>query len=132
MLRRLYDWTMSLASHPRAGWALAFVSFIESSVFPIPPDVIMIPMVLAKRAKAWIIASIATVSSVIGGIAGYAIGYFLFEAVGQPLLDFYGYGDKFASFAGIGLRGVGEEGVHVRIDIFGNGVPATAEMKHRR
>jgi membrane protein YqaA with SNARE-associated domain len=99
MLRRLYDWTMDLARHRHAGAALAFVSFVESSVFPIPPDVIMIPMVLAQRAKAWMIATIATVSSVVGGIAGYAIGYFLFEAVGQPLLEFYGYADKFSDFA---------------------------------
>lgn len=99
MLRRLYDWTMDLARHRHAGAALAVVSFVESSVFPIPPDVIMIPMVLAQRARAWAIATIATVSSVVGGIAGYAIGYFLFEAVGQPLLQFYGYADKFSDFA---------------------------------
>jgi membrane protein YqaA with SNARE-associated domain len=99
MLRRLYDWTMGLARHRHAGWALAFVSFVESSVFPIPPDVILVPMVIAERARAWLYAAIATASSVLGGIAGYAIGYFLFEALGQPLLDFYGYGEKFADFA---------------------------------
>ena len=99
MLRPLYDWTMNLAGHRHAGRMLGFVSFIESSVFPIPPDVILIPMVLSERAKAWIYATIATVTSVLGGILGYLIGMFLFEAIGQPLLQFYGYGEKFADFA---------------------------------
>ena len=99
MLRRLYDWVMQLAGHPRAGWALAGVSFIESSVFPIPPDVMLIPMVLAERARAWAYAAICTLSSVLGGILGYAIGFFLFEVAGRPILDFYGYADAFASFA---------------------------------
>jgi len=99
MLRRLYDWTLELARHRHAMRGRAVVSFIESSVFPIPPDVIMIPMVIAERAKAWAIASVATIASVLGGMAGYAIGYFLYEAVGQPLLAFYGYGAKFEDFA---------------------------------
>lgn len=99
MLRSLYDWTMALAARKGAVRALAVVSFIESSFFPIPPDVLLIPMVVAERLRAWFFALVATVSSVIGGIAGYAIGFFLFEAVGQPLLDFYGYSDKFADFA---------------------------------
>jgi membrane protein YqaA with SNARE-associated domain len=72
------------------------VSFAESSVFPIPPDVLLIPMVLADRAKAWLIATVCTIGSVLGGLAGYAIGYFLFETVGQPVLELYGYMDKFA------------------------------------
>lgn len=99
MLRPLYDYIMSLAQHPRAAWALAAISFIESSVFPIPPDVMLIPMVIAKKAKAWAYAAICTVSSVIGGMAGYAIGFYLFDALGKPLLDFYGYGEKFTDFA---------------------------------
>jgi len=98
MLRRLYDWTMKLAGHRRANWALAAVSFIESSVFPIPPDVMLIPMVLAQRHKAMLIAGICTVASVLGGLLGYAIGLYLFDAIGQPILDFYGYGEKFGSF----------------------------------
>ncbi|MDP6345651.1 MAG: DedA family protein, partial [Alphaproteobacteria bacterium] len=98
MLRALYDRTMGLAGHRHANWALAGVSFVESSVFPIPPDVVLIPMVLARRDKAWLIAAICTVSSVLGGLLGYAIGYFLFDAVGQPILEFYGYGEKFADF----------------------------------
>jgi membrane protein YqaA with SNARE-associated domain len=98
MLRGLYDWTMRLARHRRAGWWLATVSFAESSFFPIPPDVILIPMVLADRARAWRVALICTLASVIGGLAGYAIGAALFETVGRPLLDFYGYTDAFSAF----------------------------------
>jgi membrane protein YqaA with SNARE-associated domain len=99
MLRRLYDWVMGLASHKHATGVLAGVSFIESSVFPIPPDAMMIPMVLAERRKAWWIATVATIASVLGGIVGYAIGYFLFDTVGQAIISFYGLADKFASFS---------------------------------
>jgi membrane protein YqaA with SNARE-associated domain len=90
MLRRLYDWTMRKAADERAPWALAIVSFVESSFFPIPPDVMLVPMVLSRREKAWWYATIATVASVIGGILGYAIGYYLYDAVGLPILKFYG------------------------------------------
>lgn len=99
MLRRLYDWTMALAARPRAEWALVGVAFAESSFFPIPPDILLIPMVLARRAKAWRYAVIATASSVIGGLAGYLIGAFLFEEIGRPLLEFYGYSARFQEFA---------------------------------
>ena len=89
MLRRLYDWTMSLARTRHAERALAGISFAESSFFPIPPDVLLIPMVLAKRA-AWLrYALICTMASVIGALAGYAIGAFLYELVGKPILVFY-------------------------------------------
>ncbi len=98
MLRKLYDWTMGLASGPRAPWALGLVSFIESSVFPIPPDTLLIPMVIAKRDKAWLYAFICTVASVLGGLLGYVIGAFLFDQIAQPILAFYGHADKFASF----------------------------------
>jgi membrane protein YqaA with SNARE-associated domain len=90
MLRRLYDWTMRMAADERAPWALAVVSFVESSFFPIPPDVMLVPMVLSRREKAWWYATIATVTSVIGGLLGYAIGYYLYDAVGLPILKFYG------------------------------------------
>ena len=99
MFQRLYDWTMSLASHRRAMPALAAVSFAESSIFPIPPDAMLVPMVLADRDRAWRMAAVCTVASVLGGILGYAIGYFLFEAVGRPILDLYGYQDEFQRFA---------------------------------
>ncbi len=98
MLRRTYDWTMGLAGHRHAEPALAVVSFIESSLFPVPPDVMLIPMVLARRERAWRIAFICSVASVIGGLAGYAIGYFAFETIGRPVLEFYGYAPKFAEF----------------------------------
>ena len=90
MLRRLYDWTMRMAADKRAPWALAIVSFVESSFFQIPPDVMLVPMVLSRREKAWWYATIATVASVIGGVLGYAIGYYLYDAVGLPILKFYG------------------------------------------
>lgn len=98
MLRKLYDRTMALAGHRHAMGGMAAVSFLESSIFPIPPDVLLIPMVLADREKAWRIALVCTLASVAGGLAGYAIGYFLYEVLAQPILNFYGYGDKFASF----------------------------------
>ncbi len=98
MLRRLYDWTLGLAGHRHALWALAGVSFAESSVFPVPPDILLVPMVLAARRRAWAIAGVCALASVAGGLAGYGIGYFLYEAVGRPLLEFYGYGARFAEF----------------------------------
>lgn len=98
MLQRIYDWTLRLAGHRHALLALAAIAFIESSIFPIPPDVLIVPMILATRQQAWLIAGVATVASVVGGLAGYGIGYFLFEEIGRPLLDFYGYQDKFEVF----------------------------------
>ncbi len=98
MLRRLYDWTMDLAGRPYALWALAVISFVESSIFPIPPDVLLIPMILAARQRAWIIALVCTLASVAGGVAGYAIGALLFDTVGQPIVEFYGYIDRFQEF----------------------------------
>ena len=98
MLRRLYDWTVSLAGHRRSAWALGCISFIESSVFPIPPDTLLIPMVFAKPALAWRYALICTITSVLGGIADYAIGYYLFDTIGQPIIAFYGLDTAFDSF----------------------------------
>lgn len=100
MLRKLYDWTMSLAATRHAEKALASVSFIESSVFPIPPDVLLIPMVLSERAKWLRYALICTISSVLGALLGYFIGAFLYETVGQPILAFYGKEDAFDQVAG--------------------------------
>jgi membrane protein YqaA with SNARE-associated domain len=90
MIRKLYDWTMSLAARPKALHALGAVSFAESSFFPVPPDVLLIPMVLARRDRAWLIAMVCTAASVAGGILGYAIGYYLFATIGQAVIDFYG------------------------------------------
>ena len=89
-MRRAYDWMMRMAASRRAPWALAFVSFIESSFFPIPPDVMLIPMVLSRPQKAWWYATVATVASVFGGLLGYAIGYYFYDAIGLPILKFYG------------------------------------------
>ena len=99
MMRRLYDWMMRMAGHKKAPQALFWVSFIESSVFPIPPDVMLIPMILAQRAKAFLYATICLAGSVIGGVAGYAIGYYLFDLIGEPILRVYGYGEKYQQTA---------------------------------
>ena len=99
MLRKLYDWVMDLAAHRNATAVLGVVSFVESSVFPIPPDAFLIPMVLANRAKAWWYATVCTVTSVLGGLLGYAIGIFLYDTIGVALLDFYGYHAHFEEFA---------------------------------
>lgn len=99
MIRRLYNWTISLAEHPRAIWALAFVAFIESSVFAIPPDILMIPMIIARPNRAFVIAGVAMVFSVLGGLLGYYIGWGLFESVGRPVLEFYGKANQFDAFA---------------------------------
>ncbi|OUS17268.1 cytochrome B [Rhodospirillales bacterium 47_12_T64] len=98
MFRSLYNWTMGLAAHPHALLALALIAFIESSVFPIPPDILIIPMVLAARDQAWKVALIATVASVLGGMLGYGIGALLFDTIGQPIIDFYGKGNYLESF----------------------------------
>lgn len=98
MLRSLYNWTLSLAAHPRALWALAAVAFLESSVFPIPPDVLMIAMIVARPSRAFVIAGVATLASVMGGMAGYAIGFGAFETLGRPVLEFYGKDAYFAEF----------------------------------
>ena len=98
MLRRLYDWTLGFAGHRHAMPAMATVSFVESSFFPIPPDVMMIPMIMARRELAWRIAIVATISSVLGGALGYLIGYGLYESLGQPILELYGQAERFAEF----------------------------------
>ncbi len=99
MLKDTYDRLMRLAAGKNASSALAAVAFAESSFFPIPPDVMLVPMVLADRSKAWRYAIIATIASVIGGMAGYAIGFFALEYIGQPILAFYGKADALAEFA---------------------------------
>ncbi len=98
MLHRLYTRMLSMADHPQAIWVLAAVAFVESSVFPIPPDVLMIPMILARPSRAWLIAGVAMVASVLGGMLGYAIGYFFYEQIGAPILQALGKGDAMAAF----------------------------------
>ena len=85
-LHLLYNWTMQLANNPRAIWLLGFVSFIEAIFFPIPPDVLLIPMILANIKRAWLYAFVTTITSVIGGLVGYAIGYLAYEQIAEPLL----------------------------------------------
>jgi membrane protein YqaA with SNARE-associated domain len=98
LLRRLYDWTIRMAGHPQALKVLAAVSFSESSFFPVIPELMLIPMVLEQRQKAWRIATVCTIASVLGGAFGYAIGYYLFQAVGKGIIDFYHLQASFDAF----------------------------------
>ena len=98
MLRRLYDWVIRLAAHPRALPALGVIAFLESSVFPIPPDTMLIPMSLARPDKAWYFATLCTVTSVAGGLLGYFIGAVLYDSLGQWLIHIYGLGGKVDAF----------------------------------
>lgn len=97
MLRRLYDWTLSLAARKSAEYWLAFIAFIESSVFLVPADVLFLPMAIARPDRAYRYALIATVASVLGGIAGWLLGYYAYEALAKPVLEFYGKLDDFES-----------------------------------
>lgn len=90
MLRRLYDWTLAKAASRAAPYWLFVIAFVESAFFPIPPDALLLPMCFARRAKSFAFAAICTVGSTLGGVFGYAIGFFFFAAVGQPLIDLYG------------------------------------------
>ena len=98
LLRSLYNWTLKKAEHKYSSWVLSIVSFAESSFFPIPPDVLLIPMIIAKRTKAWTYAFICTLSSVLGGVAGYAIGFFLFNSIGTLIVEFYHLTNSFNTF----------------------------------
>ena len=98
MLRSAYDWCIAAAHKPYALWLMGFVAFLESSVFPVPPDAMLIPMALARPEKAWSYAAVCTVTSVAGGVLGYFIGAFLYDFVGHWLISLYGYGDKVEAF----------------------------------
>ena len=98
MLQGLYDLTIRLGASRHAVWALTAVAFIESSFFPIPPDILLIPMVLAARTRAWRLAAICTIASVAGGYFGYYIGLTLWGTVGEPVIDFYGMEHAFTVF----------------------------------
>lgn len=97
-VRKIYDSVFHLSKENGAIYWLFAIAFIESSFFPIPPDVMLIPMILAAPKKAWSIAGVATVGSVIGAYLGYAIGFYFFQLIAEPLLNFYGYLEKFNSF----------------------------------
>jgi membrane protein YqaA with SNARE-associated domain len=98
MLKRIYDWCVQAADKPYALWILAGVAFAESSFFPVPPDVMLAPMSLARPKRAWLFAAVCTVASVLGGILGYAIGALLYDSVGHWLISLYGLGDKVEAF----------------------------------
>jgi membrane protein YqaA with SNARE-associated domain len=98
MLRSLYNWCIDAAGKPYAAWILGAVSFVESSFFPVPPDIMLIPMSLARPDKAWGYATVCTLSSVAGGVLGYFIGAVLYDSVGLWLIQLYGYGDKIEVF----------------------------------
>ena len=98
MLRRLYDWCIAAADKPYAVWILGVVSFAESSFFPVPPDAMLIPMAMAQPKKAWQFALVCTITSVAGGVLGYAIGALLYDSIGGWIIKLYGYGDKVEAF----------------------------------
>ena len=99
MLRRIYDWCIDAADKPYALWILAAVSFAESSFFPVPPDVMLLPMSLARPQRAWLYAGGLYASrSVLGGLLGYAIGALLYDSIGHWLIEIYGLGDKVEAF----------------------------------
>jgi membrane protein YqaA with SNARE-associated domain len=98
MLRKIYDWCIDAAHKPYALWIMGGVSFAESSFFPVPPDVMLIPMSLARPERAWLYAALCTVTSVVGGAVGYAIGALLYDSVGHWVIQLYGYGDKVEAF----------------------------------
>ncbi len=98
MLRRLYDWCINTAGKPYASWLMGIVSFAESSFFPVPPDVMMIPMSLARPDRAYFYATVCTLTSVAGGLLGYLIGLMLYDSIGQWVIQLYGYGDKVENF----------------------------------
>jgi membrane protein YqaA with SNARE-associated domain len=98
MLRPLYDWILKHAARPNAVWWMAGVSFAESSFFPLPPDIMLVPMCLADRKRLWFYTNVCALASLVGGFLGYAIGYFLFESVGVALIEMYGLWDAFHGF----------------------------------
>ena len=98
ILRKTYDWTIEKSKSPKAVWFLSLVSFTESSIFPIPPDIILIPMIIAKRINAFFYALVCTISSVIGGVIGYCIGFFFFNILGILIINYYGLQNQFNNF----------------------------------
>ena len=95
MFKKLYFWIISQADKPYATWVLGIVSFLESSVSPIPPDPLLIPMALARPERSWLLAFLTTATSVIGGFLGYLIGYFLFGTIGEWIINTYGLQNAF-------------------------------------
>src|SRR6201995_2806169 len=98
MLRRIYDWCIAAADKPYALWVLGAVAFAESSFFPVPPDIMLLPMSVAQPKRAWLFAGVCTAASVLGGVLGYAIGALLYDSVGHWLISVYGLNDKVETF----------------------------------
>jgi len=98
LLRSLYNWTLTKAEHKYSSWILSIVAFAESSFFPIPPDILLIPMIIAKKSKAWLYAFTCTLSSVLGGMAGYTIGYFFYNSIGLLIINAYHLSNSFSTF----------------------------------
>lgn len=96
--QRFYQWFLIKTQSPHATWLLNIISFLESSIFPIPPDIMLIPMVIADRAKAWFLAFTCSISSIAGGLVGYAIGYYLFETIGMWIIQKYSLESAFTNF----------------------------------
>jgi membrane protein YqaA with SNARE-associated domain len=99
MFQRLYRWSMRVADSPRALWALGVISFLESMILPVPVDAVSTPIMLANKGKIWLVVLIAAVTSVLGGIAGFAIGYYLYEWAAQPIIEFYAYEEQYKNIA---------------------------------
>jgi membrane protein YqaA with SNARE-associated domain len=97
-MKHFYKWMIIQSSKKHAIWILATLAFVESIVFPIPPDIMLIPMIIALRNKAWFIAGVCTIASVAGGLVGYGLGNYLFQSFGEPVLEFYGYDQKLIIF----------------------------------
>lgn len=98
MLRRIYDWCIGAAGKPYAAWLMGAVSFAESSFFPVPPDIMMIPMALARPDRSWFYAAVCSITSVAGGVVGYLIGAVLYDSIGSWVIQFYGHGDAVETF----------------------------------
>lgn len=101
LIRSLYNWTLRIAAHRHARFGLFGLAFVESSVFPLPPDLVLIPMCIADRRKAFTYAAICTLGSVLGGIFAYGLGYFLYDTLGSKVVEFYGYEKQFTHFQGL-------------------------------
>lgn len=98
MLKRIYDWCVDAADKPYAVWVLGAVAFAESSFFPVPPDIMLLPMSVAQPKRAWLFAGVCTAASVLGGVLGYAIGALLYDSVGHWLITLYGLGESVETF----------------------------------
>lgn len=124
MLKKLYDWTLSLAARKSAEWWLGIISFVESSVFLVPAEALFVPMGLARPERAYRYALIATVGSVLGGVAGWMLGFYAYELIARPVLEFYGSLDKFEA-----LRSSSSSTTAILVMLITSGVAHLPPMK---